>query len=143
MKSLHVLVAGTALTLVTLCGCSSERSYEEVDVSGAVTVDGEPIPAGSIMFIATDAQSPSGGGVIKDGRYVAKVPPGEKKVLIVGNKVVGTEPLYDTPNSPTRDKLETITPPSYNAEHLTPLTADITGPVDNLDFDVKTNGPGM
>jgi len=138
MKSIHVLVAGTALTLSALCGCSSERGYEEVDVAGAATVDGEPIPAGSIMFISTDAQSPSGGGVIKDGRYVAKVPPGEKKVLIVGTKVVGQEPLYDTPDSPTRDKLQTLTPPAYNAEHLTPLTATITEPTETLDFDVKT-----
>src|SRR5690606_23516172 len=82
-------------------GCSSGKGFEEFDVSGAATIDGEPIPTGTITFVAADGKTPTGGGVIKDGRYVAKVPPGEKKVLIVGNKLVGQEPEYQgVPDSP-------------------------------------------
>ncbi len=119
-------------------GCGGGESVHEVEVTGSVTVDGEPIDQGAISFVAVDGVARTGGGVIKDGKYLARVAPGEKKVMVLGNKLVGTEPLYkDVPDSPTREKYEMITPPAYNAAHLTPLTATITESQENLDFDLS------
>jgi hypothetical protein len=122
-------------------GCA--KKTQEVQVSGKVSIDGEPIGKGTISFVAADGATPTGGGVIKDGDYTATVPPGEKIVMVVGNKLIGQEPEFpDMPDSPMRDKYEMITPEAYNAKELSPLKASITGPQAGLDFelskDVKT-----
>ena len=89
--------------------------------------------------MAVEGETPVGGGSIKNGTYLAEVPPGQKKVLVNGQKVVGTEPLYkDMANSPTRDKLERTTPLIYNNQEATPLTADIKGETKDLDFDLDS-----
>ncbi|TWT31981.1 hypothetical protein [Blastopirellula retiformator] len=122
----------------SLVGCSSGTKTGEVQIEGAMTIDGVPIPNGSMSFVSVDKSTPTGGGVIKDGRYTAFTMPGEKKVLVVGNKVVGQEKLYDTPDSPTRDKYESIVPARYNALQTTPLTVTIDGPQQDLDFDLDS-----
>ncbi|EAQ82285.1 hypothetical protein [Blastopirellula marina] len=132
------ILATTLVAAVSLLsiGCSSGTKSNEVKVSGKVTIDGQPIEIGSVSFVSADGATPTGGGNIKDGTYVAFVAPGEKKVLVLGNKLVGKEKLYDTPDSPTRDKYEKVTPPEYNAFELTPLTASISGAQDDLDFEL-------
>lgn len=128
-----ILLALVALTISTGCG----KKTDELEVSGKVTIDGEPIETGTINFVAADGVAPTGGGVIKDGVYTAKVLPGEKKVLVLGNKLVGQEPEYkDVPDSPMRDKYEMVTPEAYNAAHLTPLTATVSESQESLDFDL-------
>ena len=122
-----------ALAVISTSGCGSKSDF--ATVSGKVTIDGEPIGSGSIQFISADGATPTGGGTIKDGEYTAQVPPGDKVVLVVGSKVVGQEPLYkEMPDSPMREKLETLTPEAYNAAHLTPLKATITDSQEGLDF---------
>lgn len=128
----------SALMLVSAQGCGGGEAVHEVEVTGKITIDGEPIDQGSISFVAADGVARTGGGVIKDGKYIARVAPGEKKVMVLGNKVVGTEPLYKgVPDSPTREKLETVTPPAYNAAHQTPLTATITDQPQSIDFELS------
>jgi hypothetical protein len=130
------------LPLITAGGCGAD-GVGGVPVSGKITIDGEPIPHGTITFVAADGGTPTGGGVIKDGAYTAKVPPGKKIVLVLGNKLVGKEPLYEgVPDSPMRDKYETLTPPAYNAKQLTPLKADITGPREDLNFELTKDLKG-
>jgi hypothetical protein len=132
----------TALALMLVAGCSSAKK-DEVEVTGSVTIDGQPVPQGTVQFVAADGKTPTGGGVIKDGQYVAKVPPGEKKVLVLGTKVVGQEPEYPgDPNSTMRDKIETVTPPQYNAAHLTPLKATISESQAGVDFKLTKDGKG-
>jgi len=117
-------------------GCADDGK-NEVEVSGSVSIDGRPIPQGMITFLAEDGQTPTGGGPIKDGKYTAKVPPGKKKVMVLGNEIVGTEPsLKGVPDSAPRDVLKTLTPLEYNAAHVTPLRADITGSQEGLDFEL-------
>ena len=121
-----------------LPGCSPPRT-ETVKVSGKITIDGNPIEQGAIKFMAVDGATPVGGGSISNGTYRAEVPPGKKKVLVNGQKVIGTEPLYkDVPNSPTRDKLERTTPLIYNNQEATPLEADIQKETKDLDFDLDS-----
>ncbi len=131
-----MILAILVLTLAGGCGGSND----EITVSGQVTIDGAPIPTGVISFVDTDPSVAAGGGPIKDGQYTATVTPGDKVVTVLGNKLVGQEPEYeDVPDSPMRDKYEMITPPDYNAAHLSPLKATITGPQDDLDFDLDSS----
>ncbi|WP_153556630.1 hypothetical protein [Roseimaritima sediminicola] len=133
-----LLAAGLGLLLAT--GCGDTRN--ELTVSGTVTVNGEPIENGTISFVAADGVAATGGGVIKDGSYTAFVAPGRKKVVVLGNKAVGEEPLYQgVPDSPTQTTYQTITPTKYNAAHLTPLTAEISENQEGLDFELTGDPP--
>jgi hypothetical protein len=127
-----VSVAGLSLALV---GCGD--SIETVPVKGNVTVDGEPVPSGSISFVSKDGSAVTGGGVITNGAYEANVPPGDKWVMVLATKVVGQEAEYEgDPNSPMREVTEQITSPVYNAAHQTPLEANIDGPKEGLNFEL-------
>lgn len=138
MNTLKYARIGLALLALAGAGGCAEKAAE-MDVTGKVTIDGQPIETGTISFIAADGATPTGGGVIKDGVYTAKVPPGEKTVLVLGNKLVGQEPLYkDMPDSPMRDKYQMVTPEAYNAAHLTPLKASITDSQQGLDFELTS-----
>jgi hypothetical protein len=125
------------LLLVFQTGCKP-ASVKTVKVTGTVTIDGTPIEQGGIKFSSVNSDTTAGGGTITNGTYVAEVPPGKKKVMVIGTKVVGKEKMYDTPDSPMRDKLETITPAAYNKKELTPLEADITGETNHLNFELSS-----
>lgn len=67
-----------ASLIVTLVGCGGSKTT----ITGKVTIDGQPLPAGRIAFVP----SKGGAGVgaeIKDGQYtVEKVPYGNVKVTV-------------------------------------------------------------
>ncbi|MDR1382861.1 MAG: hypothetical protein LBJ67_03295 [Planctomycetaceae bacterium] len=125
------------LSLVFAIGCAP-KSVNTVKVTGTITIDGKPLEQGGIKFSSVNNDTTASGGTITNGTYAAEVPPGKKKVLIIGVKVVGREKLYDTPDSPTREKLETVTPTAYNKKELTPLEADITGETKDLNFELSS-----
>jgi hypothetical protein len=128
------MAALSLFALATSAGCG-QKGADTVKVSGKVTIDGEPIPMGTISFFAADGKAPTAGGAIKDGTYTAEVPPGEKNVVVLGNKQVGEEKVFpDKADSPTRPKLETLTPLAYNAANTTPLKASVTAAKSDLDF---------
>ena len=54
-----------------LCaGCGGKSTIERVAVSGQVTLDGEPLPYGSILFTPAGTNSgPKAGGVIENGQF--------------------------------------------------------------------------
>ena len=140
MRLNQITVVGlSVLLLFALClaGCNRNK-VDTIRVTGTVTLDGKPVEMGAIKFYAEDGNSPGGGGVIKDGAYIANVPPGKKKVVINGNKVVGTEKVYDTPDSPMRDKIEQITPPIYNSTYNSPLRADVSKENKEFNFDLDS-----
>ncbi len=138
----NYLVAGLCLLVSTLVGCGSGTN--ELEVTGEVTINGKPLPEGSITFVAPSGDSQTGGGVIKDGKFIAIVAPGKKKVLIVGHEVAGEEPLYQgVPDSPTRKVLKPLTPIIYNSVTTTPLEADIQGKTDALKFELTGDAPKL
>jgi hypothetical protein len=126
------------LVTITVIGCGQQKTYT-VKVSGNVTLDGNPIDTGAIQFFETDGSQPTGGGIITGGTYIADVPPGKKKVLVFGLKVVGQEPEYPgDPKSKMQDITEASTPGEYNVAELTTLEADISGETKDLNFDLSS-----
>jgi len=75
---------------VVLSGCT--RTYDKgpggtVQVSGTITIAGQPVPKGSINFKPTDGvnflNGSGGGGLITNGSYTAPgVPPGKYFAVI-------------------------------------------------------------
>jgi hypothetical protein len=77
------------MALIACGGCGDGK----VVVRGAVNVDGQPIEEGAISLEPADAQGPTTGGMIKQGKYEltgnAAVAPGDKIVRIVGLRKTG------------------------------------------------------
>ena len=66
--SILLLVFG----LVSAIGCGGSDGPKRYDLSGTVTFDGKPIPAGSIIFqpnASAGNSGPQGAAEIRDGKY--------------------------------------------------------------------------
>lgn len=128
--------AGCALFVVVLSGCSG-ASPNISTVAGTVTLDGQPLKSGTIRFDATDGRTAAADASIADGKYTAKLPPGEKRVAITAPKVIGKKKMYDTPDSPTFDVTEESLPKRYNAQTELKLTVT-SGAQDAPPFELKS-----
>lgn len=121
-----------------LLGCG-EAAY--LDVSGKVTVDGQPVTEGVIQFVPADRQGPTAGARIEAGSYAAQVPPGRKIVQIEGYRKVG-EKQYDPadPTSPVLPVTEPIVPERYRGS--SELVLEVAESTDDAHFHLKTgSGP--
>jgi len=61
-----------AAAMVSAVGCGGDAGPTRYDLSGSVTFDGKPIPAGNIIFepdSSKDNSGPQGVAEIRDGKY--------------------------------------------------------------------------
>ena len=134
MSAVRVAAAVAFLVTASLAaGCGAGDAGAEV--TGTVTYDGKPVEEGGISFNSPDGSVPSGGGVIKNGKYTAtRVPIGITKVSITAVKVVGQKKAYDAPNSPMTPITEPLLPPKYN--NATDLRYEVRSGTQTKDFDL-------
>jgi hypothetical protein len=109
-----IRIARASLFAAAVCALASCGDSSLSQVSGKVTVDGQPMEKGAISFFPTDGKSPTTGGAIKAGQYQVQVPVGAMTVKISMPKVVGQKKLYNTPNSPAYPVTAEALPPRYN-----------------------------
>ena len=72
----------------TLVGCQPSKPAT-VAVSGTVTWQGKPLPAGDVLFVAEDGLDVPDHDRVKDGHYQLQVKPGKKKVEIYAERTSG------------------------------------------------------
>ena len=125
---------GAVLLIAVIVGCSSKPSGGTV--KGTVTLDGQPLAAGQILFVAADQNAQAAEATITAGQFEALVPPGEKRVEIRAPKVTGKKKMYDTPESPTVDVVAELLPAKYNVNSELKLTVD--GSVQEQKFDLQS-----
>ncbi len=119
--------------LLLLSGCGDNG---ELQLSGKVSLDGAPIERGTIRFVAEDGTGPAFESTITSGAYTVKMPPGPKKVSILGYKKIG-EHHVQGPDSPLVDDLEQIVPAQYNEQ--TTLIQKVDSSSSSANFDLKTS----
>lgn len=122
------------LLAAAFAGCSSQKSGGTV--KGTITLDGQPVAAGQILFVSLDQSTPSAEGTITAGEFEALVPLGEQRVEIRSPKVTGKKKMYDTPDSPTIDTVVELLPAKYNVNSELKLTVD--GSVQEQKFDLQS-----
>lgn len=127
-----VLLASFSVFLLLLTGCGgASDAPTQVKVEGTVTFDGEPLPAGSIVFDPADGKGGSSAGGIENGKFQFDSQLGPKKVLISASRDTGKKDQYDEPIS------ESYIPKNYNSQ--TTLTAEVKPDGENkYDFVLKS-----
>lgn len=126
--------ARVVLFCVFAAGCAT-KPKPIAEATGSVTLDGLPVEAGIVSFIAMDDGKISGGAAISAGRYKlypgSGIEPGNYRVEIRWAKPTGEkvkEPVYG--HSP--DIFAEAIPPKYNSE--SELTVELTNGANALDF---------
>lgn len=107
--------------VVSFCGCSEETGPPALPmfkVSGTVTLEGQPLEKGSIVFDPADNKGTPVQGGIENGKFEFEAPAGDKKVSISAVRETGEKDQYGSAIS------ESIVPAKYNAD--TTLTAKVT-----------------
>jgi hypothetical protein len=120
-----------ALILVSCSGCwQSGDKYDRLPISGTVTLDGQPLAAGYLIFEPMNGQPTQSGGMIGQGKFDVprKSGPiaGKYSVAIfsgaeapVGNFAPGTPEAESAVKKVTGERV----PPRYNIN--TTLTVDV------------------
>lgn len=133
MKSLlfrHVSLIVCLGTAVLFAGCSD--TDENATVSGQITLDGKPLPAGVILF-EDSANGVGGSAVVENGAFVIPTP------LPTGKYAVALQP----PPLPAPHESNKKGPRVKLPQHLTRpatsgLEADLTPGENALDFKVAS-----
>ena len=131
MRCVPRLAALLALALLTGC---ADPAPDPVEVTGAVTYDGEPVAAGIISFVPIDSVRPPGGAAISDGRYhlypEVALKPGTYRVEVRWARATGEKRAAGYGQSP--DVFAEVLPAKYNADSV--LTAEVTAGGNAIDF---------
>jgi len=91
-----MICAATAIALVSVgCGGNSDGQRE---VSGTVSLDGQPIENGEIVFHPVSGDGAAQGGPIKDGKFQFQATAGEKRVEITATREAATPAPDGLPN---------------------------------------------
>lgn len=123
--------------LASFIGCGGvDDAPATVKISGEVTYNGKPMPAGEIIFRDKSGSNKSISAQIKDGKYEADCTLGNKRVEITAmrdEKGATAETLETGESGPV---LEQYVPEAYNDKST--LTADVKEAGDQkFDFPLK------
>jgi hypothetical protein len=136
---------GAMLSIAVWVGCGADNPLGRQAISGTVTLDGQPIAAGSIEFAPRQHGGVGSGAMITAGSYqiaAAKgLPPGKYLVRIFAPEdaqAAPAEPSVPGPTGPSQPPpgVERI-PPEYNAKSDKVVEVTAAGP-NEFDFAIQT-----
>ncbi|HEY2414066.1 MAG TPA: carboxypeptidase-like regulatory domain-containing protein [Pirellulaceae bacterium] len=117
------------------CGAASSPS-----IHGQVTLDGEPVANGNIVFLSQDSKGPKASAAIENGHYVLasheKLTPGKYRVEISWRKPTGRKVPSADPGI-TIDETREAIPAKFNTDST--LIADMKNGEPEKNFDLKSN----
>ena len=136
--SARLRLAGISAITACFIGCGTPATT----ITGAVTLDGQPVPNASLEFFPV-----TGKGRVSftttdgSGRYTVAVSPTPLKVVITATKIDGKEKNPYDPDGPLVDRVVEALPERYGFQEKTPLVAS---PVENqsttIDFTITSSG---
>ncbi len=136
-RALTLAMALSGAALAAGCGESGDSLAREA-VSGAVTLDGKPLPSGAITFLPDGPGAPQGGGApISNGSYSIPKAQGlvAGKYRVAISSAGGPAPAGEAPGSAPMAK-ETM-PDKYNTKST--LTAEVkAGQSNTLDYKLES-----
>lgn len=132
---------GFVLLALAAAGCghsiASQKDYNNNYIYGKVTVNGQPLSAGSITFVSESGRKFKG-VIWRDGTYVVhNTKPGPAKIVLDGEAIGFQGPAggKNLPNLPQARKVKF--PSQYLSEASTPLKYDIKPTKQEYALDVE------
>ncbi len=120
--------------LASLPGC---RDRSKSIITGSVTMDGQPVTSGSVTFVKQGGELVREGAVIDRGTFHATVPPGNYKLELNGQKVVGKRKQKDFDGKDEEvDITEEAFPARYNTK--SELLQEIKPGANAIKLDLKS-----
>lgn len=115
-----------------LAGCG--RGVTLVPVSGTVTVDGKPLPAGAIMVAPADGRA-AGGRIGADGRFTLSTWQAGDGVVAGTHRVevIATKPLAG-------NRRQWLVPKDVRSLATSPLRLEVTAPTTSAVIAIETGG---
>jgi hypothetical protein len=118
------------------CGPAEPKARPTTDVSGSVTLDGQPLADGEIFFVNV-AEGVNESLPIAGGKFSGKASPGSRKVEIRAYKdAAPSKEAAEMYGADAQGSKEQFLPAKYNSE--TTLTADVKEGGPPLDFAVTS-----
>jgi hypothetical protein len=126
-----------ALALFSITGCGDGKST----ISGTVKFDGQPVPGGMITFVSSGGELVREGAVIRDGVFQVSLPPGDYRIELSAQKVIGKQKQKGFDG---KDEEVTLTaelfPERYNTK--TTLTTKVNRGANILNLDAQGSTQG-
>lgn len=126
-------LGSTLVVILTALGCGDGRP-DRVPISGVVTIDGQPLAHGSILFKPANGRS-AGGALDSQGRYFLTyyekgdgAVPGEYTVAVSANEQLG------------ETAMRWHAPRKYSNPETSELKATVDEPREDLNFELKWDG---
>lgn len=125
MKTLwFCLILTCAAGFLFGCGGASDAPVT-YPVSGKVTLDGQPLAQGNIIFRDAAEKTASAAGKIENGEFSFEAVAGKKAVVITATREVpGKTVVGGAPDEPPVPAIEQYLPATYNEK--TTLEADVS-----------------
>ncbi|MBI1348498.1 carboxypeptidase regulatory-like domain-containing protein [bacterium] len=131
------LISSTLVALIGLSGCSQHKGPEVAEVTGTITLDGQPLTGVNIQFVPqAPGGSPSFGGTNEDGQYRLLFNSKTAGALLGTHRV---EILArDIPRDENGDLLLSVMPVKIPRRYSQPgaLTADVHSGRNTIRFDL-------
>jgi hypothetical protein len=125
----------TACLALTAAGCGGGGDGPKLySVSGKVTLDGEPVKEGRILFRMTGGNGRSYSAPITDGSYELKSEAGSAAVEITASRIIPGK--IDKSNGTPEPVGEMYIPKKYNSE--TTLKADVKESSNTIPFELTS-----
>jgi len=122
--TIQLFLALGLAAMLALPGCGDS-------VSGKVTLDGEPVERGTILFYPTDGHADAEVARIVAGQYSAQLPVGTKRVEITANRLQS-----DKTDSLGMPLIEQAIPDRYNRQ--SELQIEVESSNAHLDFELRS-----
>ena len=126
------------LAMTGFVGCNSAST-----VTGKVTLDNAPLPAGEVMFHPSTQGALAVGSVVNGSYEMAtgqsdKIEPGDYRVTVIATALPATGLTTGYDGRPTESVGERLTPDIYADPATTPLKATVKPGANSIDFDLKS-----
>lgn len=125
-------IAISCAVLVTACGCSGDSSTGEL--SGRVTLDGQPLDNAQIRFQPIDGLAPTTGGSITNGQYSVRLPVTKHRVEISATRMPAGKAVEK--HSSVDIQITQLVPAKYNTS--SELTVDVKPGKNEQQFELKS-----
>lgn len=133
--------AAGLVAIAMMCGCGG--AYDAT-VEGVVTLDGSPVPSGSISFVPADGGPSAYARSDTSGHYEvytgseAGLPPGDYEVTVVAREAPKVKQSKDGGPPPPGKQL---TPPWYASSASTPLNFSVQPGSNDVNLELTTDPP--